>query len=163
MEPCQLFYSDISSLWNLYSYFGGGHLKRFIESFPAVSGLNSSKPCSNAIVAAWGSLHVRPQVFGTPDSTQPHPSPAPGNRFPLTPNIFPVTPAAKPSTCLAYCSTCLLFNSVSSRPGSCGSLNNLCHSSSGKGLCFANALLAFSDFRLVCHAVIFICSRASCL
>lgn len=90
-----------------------------------------------------------------------HPSPAPGKRLPLTANIFPVTPAANPSTCLAYCSTCLLFNKVSSLPGSCGNLNNLCHSSSGNGVCLANALLAFSDFRFVCHAVILVCSRAS--
>lgn len=90
-------------------------------------------------------------------------SPAPGNKFPLTANIFPVTPAANPSTCLAYCSTCLLFNRVSSLPGSCGSLNSLCHSSSGNGLCFASALLAFSDLRFCCQLVIFVCSRASCL
>ena len=97
----------------------------------------------------------------TSSSTQP--SPAPGSRFPRTANIFPVTPAANPSTCLAYCSTCLLFSRVSNLPGSCGSLNSLCHSSSGNGLCFASALLAFSDFRFCCHAVILACSRASCL
>ena len=92
-----------------------------------------------------------------------HPSPAPGNKFPLTANIFPETPAVNPSTCLAYCSTCLEFNSVSNLPGSCGNLNSRCHSSSGNGLCFANALLAFSDFRFCCQAVILACSRASCL
>lgn len=92
-----------------------------------------------------------------------YPSPAPGNKFPLTANIFPETPAVNPSTCLAYCSTCLEFNSVSNLPGSCGNLNSRCHSSSGNGLCFANALLAFSDFRFCCQAVILVCSRASCL
>ena len=107
-------------------------------------------------------------IYWAPDNSrvpisflESHPSPAPGRRLPLTANIFPVTPAANPSTCRAYCSTCLLFNKVSSLPGSCGSLNNLCHSSSGSGVCFANALLAFSDFRFACHAVILACSRAS--
>ena len=102
-------------------------------------------------------------VLDLPSKRRHHDScPAPGNKLPLTANIFPVTPAVKPSICLAYCSTCLLFNIVSSLPGSVGNLNNLCHSSSGSGLCFAIALDAFSDFRFVCQAVIFACSLASC-
>lgn len=102
-------------------------------------------------------------VLDLPSKCKHHDScPAPGNKFPLTANILPVTPAVKPSICLAYCSTCRLFNIVSSLPGSVGNLNNLCHSSSGSGLCFAITLDAFSDFRFVCQAVIFACSLANC-
>ena len=105
-----------------------------------------------AIVAIWSRLISSIQ-----------PSPVPGNIFPRTANIFPVTPPANPSTCLAYCSTCLLLSNVSNLPGSCGNLKSLCHSSSGSGLCFASALLAFSDFLFCCQVVILACSRASCL
>lgn len=86
---------------------------------------------------------------------------SPGSSVFLTANIFPVTVPANPSTCLAYCSICLEFSIMSSLLGSCGSLNSLCHSSSGNSVCFAAARAAFSDFRFCCHAAIFCCSRAS--
>jgi hypothetical protein len=79
----------------------------------------------------------------------------------LTANIFDVTPAVKPSTCLEYCSTCLELSRVSNLLGSWGSLNSLCHSSSGSNGCFDADRAAFSALRFVCHAVILVCSRAS--
>jgi hypothetical protein len=86
---------------------------------------------------------------------------SPGNRLLFTANILEVTPAANPSTCLEYCSTCLELSSVSNRLGSAGSLNSLCHSSSGRSGCFEAVRAAFSALRFCCHAVILVCSRAS--
>jgi uncharacterized Zn-finger protein len=50
---------------------------------------------------------------------------------------------------------------VSNLLGSWGSLNSLCHSSSGSNGCFDADRAAFSALRFVCHAVILVCSRAS--
>lgn len=84
-----------------------------------------------------------------------------GIRFSLTANILALTPAVKPSTCFAYISTWLALSMPSSLLGSWGSLKSLCHSSSGRGCCFAAARAAFSALRFVCHWVILTCSRPS--